>query len=134
MAISLNASFLLPTMSQSCFVCIIAGLLLFSYPCHESFSKQSRLSGWKSGRPAIIWQYIVEIKHPAMKGKEELVREILSDPAEIRMSRIDRDVFLYYKRFDKLYCAVVRQQGNEGFLITAYPADKVKEGEVIWTK
>jgi hypothetical protein len=69
-----------------------------------------------------------------MKGKEELVREILSDPAEIRMSRIDRDVFLYYKRFDKLYCAVVRQQGNEGFLITAYPADKVKEGEVIWTK
>jgi hypothetical protein len=35
---------------------------------------------------------------------------------------------------NKLYCVVVRHEGMEGFLITAYPTDKVKEGEVIWTK
>jgi len=26
------------------------------------------------------------------------------------------------------------QMGMKGFLITAYPTDKVKEGDVIWTK
>ena len=47
---------------------------------------------------------------------------------------MDKDVFLYYKQFDRLYRVVVRHAGTEGFLITAYPTDKVKEGDVIWTK
>jgi hypothetical protein len=29
---------------------------------------------------------------------------------------------------------VVKQVGMKGFLITAYPTDRVKEGELIWTK
>ncbi len=29
---------------------------------------------------------------------------------------------------------LTRHEGIEGFLITAYPTDKVKEGEIIWTK
>lgn len=28
--------------------------------------------------------------------------------------------------------AVVRHTGQEGFLITAYPTDAIKEGEQIW--
>jgi len=44
------------------------------------------------------------------------------------------EVFLYYKQSDKLYCVVVKHTGKEGFLITAYPVDKVKEGEIVWTK
>ena len=55
-------------------------------------------------------------------------------PDEIRQSKIDKDVFLYYKHYDRLYCVVVRHAGMEGFLITAYPTDKVKEGDIIWTK
>ncbi len=35
------------------------------------------------------------------------------------------DVFLYYKKIDKLYCVVAKHEGEEGFLITAYPTDKV---------
>jgi hypothetical protein len=50
------------------------------------------------------------------------------------MGRKDEKVFLYYKLQDKLYCVVARHEGTEGFLITAYPTDKVKEGEIIWTK
>ena len=47
----------------------------------------------------------------------------------------DEDVFLYYKKRDnKLYCAVTRHVRKEGFLITAYVADKIKEGEIVWTK
>jgi len=55
-------------------------------------------------------------------------------PDEIRQSKIDKDVFLYYKQYDRLYCVVVKHEGMKGFLITAYPTDKIKEGDVIWTR
>jgi hypothetical protein len=80
------------------------------------------------------WEYIVNVKHRLMKGKENMVKEILMDPNEIYRSQIDQNVFLYYKKYDRLYCAVVRHMGNEGFLITAYPTDKMKEGDRIWRK
>jgi len=31
-------------------------------------------------------------------------------------------------------CGVVKKDGPMGYLITAYPADKIKRGDVIWTK
>ncbi len=80
------------------------------------------------------WQYLISVKHTTMKGKEDVVKAVLKTPGEIRQSRVDNDVFLYYKQFDRLYCVVVRHTDKEGFLITAYPVDKVKEGEVIWIK
>ena len=58
----------------------------------------------------------------------------LKTPLNIEESKVDKDVFLYYKQFDRLYCVVVKHAGTEGFLITAYPTEKVKEGDVIWTK
>jgi hypothetical protein len=69
-----------------------------------------------------------------MHRKEEIVIETLKDPDEIRRSVIDPSVFLYYKRHDRLYCAVAKHINGKGFLITAYPNDKVKEGETVWTK
>lgn len=80
------------------------------------------------------WEYLITVKHPIMKGKKDLVKDVLQFPDEIRQSKTDKDVFLYYKQFDKLYCTVTRHIGIVGFLITAYPADKIKEGDVIWTK
>lgn len=79
------------------------------------------------------WEYIITIKHPAMKHKEDIVKTVLQIPDEIRRSKIDKDIFLYYKQFERLYCVVVKHKANEGFMITTYPADKVKEGEIIWT-
>ncbi len=79
------------------------------------------------------WNYLITIKHPVMRGKEDIVKTVLQLPDEIRQSRTDKEVFLYYKQFDRLYCVVARHSGTEGFLITAYPTDKVKEGDVIWT-
>jgi hypothetical protein len=32
----------------------------------------------------------------------------------------------------RLLCAVVKRSDGEGFLITAYPCDKIKEGDRIW--
>ena len=80
------------------------------------------------------WRYVVEVKHPVMEGKENIVKKILKNPEEIRRSKIDNDVFLYYKEVDKLYCVVVKHKNKECLLITCYPTDKIKEGEIIWRK
>ena len=80
------------------------------------------------------WEYLVTFKHPVMKSKADIVKSVLQMPDEIRQSKVDKDVFLYYKQFDRLYCVVVKHAGTEGFLITAYPTEKVKEGDVIWKK
>ncbi|MDP3259101.1 MAG: hypothetical protein Q8M34_00750 [Thermodesulfovibrionales bacterium] len=69
-----------------------------------------------------------------MRNKEDIVKFVLQMPDEIRQSKMDKEVFLYYKQFDRLYCVVVKHTEKEGFLITAYPVDKVKEGEIVWTK
>ena len=80
------------------------------------------------------WTYLVNIKHPVMRRKEEIVKKVLSDPDEVRKSKIDEAVFLYYKKRERLYCVIVKHIDKEGFLITAYPVDKVKEGRLIWTR
>lgn len=80
------------------------------------------------------WDYLVSVKHRVMKNKEAIVQEVLSDPDTVRKSKIDENVFLYYKQKDKLYCVIVKHENDAGFLLTAYPTDKVKEGEVLWTR
>jgi hypothetical protein len=42
------------------------------------------------------WEYLVTKKHPLMKGKEDMVKAALQFPDEIRQSKTDKDVFLYY--------------------------------------
>ena len=83
---------------------------------------------------AQYWEYLITFKHTAMKGKEDIVKSVLQMPDEIRQSKMDNNVFLYYKQFDRLYCVVAKHTEMEGFLVTAYPTDKVKEGDIIWTK
>ena len=80
------------------------------------------------------WNVIVTIKHPAMLGREADVHDVLKNPDEIRLSRKDPDVYLFYKleRIGRWVCAVTRRLDGEGFMITAYPTDAVKEGERIW--
>ena len=80
------------------------------------------------------WDYLIKVKHKVMDGKQEIVKSVLSEPDEIRRSKIDTNVFLYYKKEDKLYCVVAKHEGEEGFIITAYPTEKVKEGESVWKK
>lgn len=90
--------------------------------------------GVEIGTTLDYWIYLTTIKHPVMKDKEEIVKMVLQYPDEIRQSKTDREVFLYYKKYDRLYCVVVKHAEMEGFLITAYPADKIKEGVIVWTK
>jgi hypothetical protein len=82
------------------------------------------------------WELIITVKHPAMAGHEQDVKEALQHPSEIRQSRSDADVYLFYKpeRMGRWVCAVAKQLNGNGFLITAYPTDAIKEGELVWPK
>ena len=84
----------------------------------------------------VYWELIVTIKHPVMAGREKDVKEALQHPSEIRQSRSDLDVYLFYKpeRIGRWVCAVAKQLNGDGFLITAYPTDAIKEGELVWPK
>ncbi len=47
----------------------------------------------------------------------------------------DEKVFLYYKKFAKRFvCVVVRHQNGSGFIISTYPVDKIKKGEIVYEK
>jgi hypothetical protein len=93
------------------------------------------------------WRRIVEQKHPSMAGREQDIRSVLSNPDQIRRSSRTEDVYLCYKSdgSGRWLCAVVkpsacarRQQHRrleaDGFLITAYVTDAIKEGDRVWPK
>ena len=87
--------------------------------------------------PRERWALIVRMKHPAMLGRENDVWQALEHPEEIRQSRTDENVLLFYRpeKPERWICAVVKRiDQHDGFLITAYPTDAVKEGQTIWNK
>ena len=82
------------------------------------------------------WILISESKHPVMKGHRDDVIQTLTQPDEIRRSRKDESVLLFYRgTAPRWICAVTKNvDGHDGYLITAYPTDRVKIGDVIWKK
>lgn len=81
------------------------------------------------------WNKIITIKHPIMTGQEEKVIETLKKPLVIRKSEKDANVCLYYRKYIRRYiCAVVRHENGTGYLISAYPVDKIKKGVIIYEK
>jgi len=82
------------------------------------------------------WEVIITIKHPVMYGREGDVQSVLQNPDEIRRSRSDPAVLLFYRAESPRgwLCAVVRRLNTDGFLITTYPTDAIKVGEHLWSK
>ena len=78
------------------------------------------------------WQKIVETKHPIMRDREELVRQTLTSPEQVRRSKKDPSVYLHYRKDDgRLCCVVAKHLNGDGFVVTAYLTDKIKVGEVV---
>ena len=90
--------------------------------------------GFRVNVTRIRWNLIVAEKHPAMVGEEDAVRTALETPGEVRQSRSDPAVYLFYsvQQAKRWVCAVAKRKDGDGFLITAYPTDAIKEGERIW--
>lgn len=82
------------------------------------------------------WERIVNIKHPSVKPLREEVKQTLAAPDQIRKSKQDENVHLYYKSIGKLHLCVVVDCTNtdEGYIITAYLTDRIKEGEQTYVK
>lgn len=81
------------------------------------------------------WHKIITFKHPSMVGRQDEVQETLKSPLAIRVSKKDPNVLLYYRKIDVYYvCVVVKRLNGEGFIITAYKTENIKEGEQIWPK
>jgi hypothetical protein len=82
----------------------------------------------------VYWQRLI-LKHPPLAERLEAVKQTLIDPLEVRRSKQHDDVFLFYNEDGgRWICAVTRRLNGDGFLITAYPTDAIKLGEVIWTQ
>jgi hypothetical protein len=92
--------------------------------------------GFRVHVPRSYWSIIITEKHPAMAGREADVVEILRSPEEVRVSRVDPNVHLFYRleKPGRWICAVAKRTNGDGFLITTYPTDAIKEGEHIWPR
>lgn len=82
----------------------------------------------------VQWTAIVS-KHPVMVGRELDVQRALLLPDEIRRSKRDPSVFLFYRldRPRRWVCAVIKQTAaDDAFVVTAYPTDAIKIGDVVY--
>ena len=80
------------------------------------------------------WELIAATKHPVMRNHESSVRLALESPDEVRQSRSDPEVLLFYKAAAtrRWVCAVAKRARDQAFLVTAYPTDAIKEGIRVW--
>jgi hypothetical protein len=101
----------------------------------QAFQEMTPL-GFEVRATLSYWDLIISIKHPVMRGQEDAVRVALRQPDQIRRSRRDPEVYLFYRlaRSGRWICVVARRLDGEGFLITAYPTDAVKEGDIVWIR
>jgi hypothetical protein len=80
------------------------------------------------------------LEHAELADMEDELERVLQTPSEVRRSRSDEDVKLFYQFYartrvgGKWLCVVVKYQPDDAFIITAYLTDTVKTGEVLWPK
>jgi hypothetical protein len=82
------------------------------------------------------WNIISTVKHPIMQNRLGDVMQTLILPDEIRVSKNDEKVFLFYRGDGnkRWVCAVSKKLEIDGFLITAYRTSAIKEGILVWQK
>ena len=77
--------------------------------------------------------------HPELKAHLKKLYNVLSDPDQIRRSRFDENVLLFYKFFasikDGKYINVTVKIGQErNFILTSYITDRIRAGEKYETE
>lgn len=80
------------------------------------------------------------LQHQELAGMEEEISRVLQTPAEVRVSRSDETVQLFYEYYAKTrvggkwLCVVVKYPLDDAFVVTAYLTDQLKPGESLWPK
>ena len=78
--------------------------------------------------------------HPFMVGHINLIGQTLSEPDEVRESSAAPTVHLFYRWYtnlsigDQFICVVLKVNPFMGTVITAYPTDRIKRGELVWKR
>jgi hypothetical protein len=78
------------------------------------------------------------LQHEEMAGMEADIERVLQAPTEVRVSRSDNTVQLFYEFYaqtrvgGKWLCVVVKYPPDDAFVVTAYLTDQLKPGETIW--
>ena len=97
--------------------------ILFSIVTPLGFTVRTTESYWT----------LIQSKHPEITGMLGLIKDILKMPDFVTQSKIDKDVFLFYRKINNYWlCSITKCLGIEGFLITTYITDKIKEGKKVW--
>ena len=80
------------------------------------------------------------LQHKEMADLETEIERVLSFPAEVRRSRSDATVQLFYEFYTKTrvggkwLCVVVKYGTDDAFVVTAYLTDQLKDGAIVWPK
>jgi len=80
------------------------------------------------------------LQHAEMAGLAQEIERVLQSPTEVRVSRSDETVRLFYEFYAKTMvggkwlCVVVKYAPEDAFMVTAYLTDQLKAGETIWPK
>jgi len=78
------------------------------------------------------------LERPEMKDMGAAIGRVLRQPEQVRRSRSDAGVRLFYDFCaqtivgGKWLCVVVKYEENDAFVVTAYLTDKPKAGEDLW--
>jgi len=81
------------------------------------------------------WKHVLE--HPEMANQLDKLNETLIDPDEVRRSMYDASVWLFHKLYTKTsvttkyFLIVVKVSKKEGFIVTAFYADRMKRSKAI---
>lgn len=80
------------------------------------------------------------LQHQEMTDMAQEIERVLQSPTEVRISRSDESVRLFYEFYAKTMvggkwlCVVVRYAAEDAFVVTAYLTDRLKAGDTIWPK
>ena len=76
---------------------------------------------------------LIQTKHPEVRNRLAEVRQCLEAPEQVRRSRQDGAVHLFYRPAPPYHlCVVVKRLNGGAFMITCYLTDALKEGVRIW--
>jgi hypothetical protein len=88
--------------------------------------------GFSVHTTATYWA-LIQGKHPEVVDQQEAAKDCIRLPDQIRQSKQDKTVYLFYRPRPPYHmCVVVKRTNNIGFVVTCYLTDKIKEGEKIW--
>jgi len=76
------------------------------------------------------------MKHPVLRDRIGEVINTLAEPDQVRRSKIDPSVLLCYRSMGETrwISGVAKRLNGDGFVITAYIIDAIKEGDTVWQK